>query len=134
MEYYELLCYYNDLQEERLRIYDRYISSGSFATTINGGSWKKLAFTSDIKTTFTGTESEHNHTFSGTAAKHSHTVSTTGTAASNGLTISYSNGELTITTSHTHSVSATGTAAEANALTVSGTVGNKKLTPAGTLS
>ena len=26
MEYYELLCYYNDLQEERLRIYDRYMN------------------------------------------------------------------------------------------------------------
>ena len=27
MEYYELLCYYNDLQEERLRIYDRYMNN-----------------------------------------------------------------------------------------------------------
>lgn len=32
------------------RIYDRYISAGSFATTANGGSWKKLAFVSDIPT------------------------------------------------------------------------------------
>jgi hypothetical protein len=26
MEYYELLCYYNDLQEERFRLYDRYMN------------------------------------------------------------------------------------------------------------
>lgn len=32
------------------RIYNRYISNGSFATTVNGGSWKKIAFTSDIPT------------------------------------------------------------------------------------
>lgn len=32
------------------RIYDRYISNGSFPTTVNGGSWKKIAFTSDIPT------------------------------------------------------------------------------------
>lgn len=29
------------------RIYDRCISNGSFPTTVNGGSWKKLAYTND---------------------------------------------------------------------------------------
>lgn len=33
------------------RIYDRYISGGSFVETINGGSWKKIAWTSDIPVT-----------------------------------------------------------------------------------
>lgn len=135
------------------RIYDRYISNGSFPTTVNGGSWKKMAWTSEIPTKFTGTAAEHNHTFtgtkvghthtfsgsashdhtfSGTAATHTHTVSSTGTAENTGLTISYSNGELTITTTHTHTVSATGTSTASGALTVTGTVGSKTVTISGT--
>lgn len=40
------------------RIYDRYISNGSFPTTVNGGSWKKIAYTSDIITPEIATETE----------------------------------------------------------------------------
>ena len=37
------------------RIYDRYISNGSFSTIKNGGSWKKIAWTSDIPSVGNGT-------------------------------------------------------------------------------
>lgn len=40
------------------RIYDRCISNGSFPTTVNGGSWKKIAYTSDIITPEIATETE----------------------------------------------------------------------------
>ena len=40
------------------RIYNRYISNGSFPTTVNGGSWKKIAYTSDIITPEIATETE----------------------------------------------------------------------------
>ena len=40
------------------RIYNRYISNGSFPTTVDGGSWKKLAYTSDIPSVTAATTAE----------------------------------------------------------------------------
>lgn len=66
----------------------------------------------EIKSTFAGDKITHNHTFTGNQ-----------NATSNeGLTISYSNGKLSITSAHIHT------------LTPTGTISDKSLTPTGTVT
>ena len=83
------------------RIYNRYISAGSFATTVNGGSWKKIAWTSEIPTKVSQLENDSGFLTSrgyiGTTAVQASSASQNLTGIGN-LTMS---GNLTITPGNT---------------------------------